>query len=231
MLIMAVELSHGADYTLTMAKPGLVLFDFDGTIADSLAHTVRILKSLAAKYGLAEMDEARVKSFRSQGLREIVKALGIPAWKLPLMGREAQVALQQEIKSIPAIAGMKEVIAELSRRGFRVGILSSNSRVNVEVFLAEKGVEGIDFVVGGVSIFGKAGRILAVVKKEKISRDRVVYIGDEVRDIEAALKAGVNSIAVTWGFNTKERLLLAEPTKIVSKPAELVEAIGLLTAL
>lgn len=118
---------------------------------------------------------------------------------------------------------MKETFIALNKDGFTLGIVTSNSKTNVESFLETNGINFIDFVHGDVGIFGKARKLQAVIKNSGYTIDEVIYIGDEVRDIEAAKIIGIKVIAVTWGFNNKEALEKKSPDYIVSKPNQITD--------
>jgi phosphoglycolate phosphatase-like HAD superfamily hydrolase len=84
----------------------------------------------------------------------------------------------------------------------------------------------IDFVFSGSSIFGKHVVLQELIKKHGLKKEETVYIGDEVRDVEASKKAGIKAIAVTWGYNTRKALETAKADIVVDKPAELIKAIN-----
>ncbi|MGA1474197.1 MAG: HAD hydrolase-like protein [Prochlorothrix sp.] len=75
----------------------------------------------------------------------------------------------------------------------------------------------------GVTILGKQRVLKRLVRRQGWAAEQVCYVGDEVRDVEAARGAGVRSIAVTWGFNTTAVLNRANPDYLIDHPAELIE--------
>ena len=78
-----------------------------------------------------------------------------------------------------------------------------------------------DFIYTGKSVFGKSHMINKVIKQRMIGKNDVVYVCDEVRDLEAARKSGIKSIAVTWGYNTKNVLVKENPDFLADTPTEL----------
>jgi phosphoglycolate phosphatase len=115
-----------------------------------------------------------------------------------------------------------ETIQHLHSQTHFLGIITSNTQEVVNPFLTTHSLDRCFInVVGGGTIFGK-GRLLAkYVKRYGFSPDYTVYVGDEVRDIQAARFAGLRSAAVTWGFNSREALALAKPDWLVDEPQEL----------
>jgi len=79
-----------------------------------------------------------------------------------------------------------------------------------------------DFIYSDGSLFGKGKILKRVLKKYEFFKRNVVYVGDEVRDIDAAREAGIKIVSVSWGFNSKEVLGSNKPNYIVDTPAELL---------
>lgn len=191
-------------------KP-LVLFDFDGTIANTFDALVSILNKHKDKYGYQKITPVLVKKLRDKSLSEVVKLAGISKWKLFFIARRAKKELNSQLETVPLVKGMGETFREL-RKKYRIGIMSSNSRKNVFKFLTLHGIKA-DEIHGNVSLFSKAGKLRKL--------QPIVYIGDEARDVEACHKSGVPMIAVTWGFNSEKALKNAD--YIAKKPSDIVK--------
>ena len=111
--------------------------------------------------------------------------------------------------------------------GYKMGILTSNSAENVSEFLKINEVADIfDFIYSGKNLFGKAKVINKMLKQEGISKEQVVYVGDETRDVEASHKANIPVIAVNWGLNNSDILEKAKPDKIAEHPEQLIGYVG-----
>jgi len=82
-----------------------------------------------------------------------------------------------------------------------------------------------DFIHSGRSLFGKDRVIRKLINHEQLQADRVVYIGDETRDIEASRAAGIAVIAVSWGLNRRDLLASLSPDQIADKPDELPDCV------
>jgi phosphoglycolate phosphatase len=118
-------------------------------------------------------------------------------------------------------------LERLAASGVRTGVLSSNTAPNVRAFLARHGFAAPEILSTGVSIFGKAARLRDVMQRHRLLAADVVYVGDEVRDIEACRAAGVRSVAVSWGYGERSALLAAAPDALVDAPEELVALLAL----
>lgn len=103
-----------------------------------------------------------------------------------------------------------------------MGIITTNSRTNVKYFFNAHGFDMFSFITTTSRIREKSQQ-LKTIKKSFASETRpIFYIGDETRDIEAARKAGVTAIAVTWGYNSHEILQAYKPDHLVHSPKELL---------
>ena len=200
----------------------LVLFDFDGTIADSLPLAKVIINLLAKKHKFKELSDEEIDLLRDKDPREIKKIVGISWCRIPFIARDFKKEASNALKDIPVFPGMKLALKNLKENGFTLGIVTSNSKKNVELFLKHNQIEDcIDLIVGDAGIFGKARKIKKAIKMTDYKKEDIYYVGDEVRDIESAKKAGIKSIAVTWGFNDPEKLKELNPNFLVNTPNEL----------
>jgi len=193
----------------------LFIFDFDGTLADSADWVMRTFNDLAREHGFRSASEDELRMLRGRSNREIVKYLGVPAWKLPAITSDARRRFAREIHQIRLFAGVDDMLAALKANGATIAIVTSNSEANVRTILGPENAAKIDRYDCGASLFGKARKLRNVIARSKIARDRATSIGDETRDIEAAKEVGVASAAVTWGYATEEVLVAHEPTLLL----------------
>jgi phosphoglycolate phosphatase len=203
----------------------LVVFDFDGTLADSLGGMVRIFNQLAAELGHRPVED--VAAARAMTTRQFLKHHGIPFWRLPRLVRRYRTLAGQDADTTKMFPGLPDALAVLRANGSRLGVLSSNSEENIRRGLRANGVEELfAFVVGYPKLFGKARALKRILRAERVERSDVLYVGDEVRDVEAAKKAGVTSAAVTWGVHAESLLRANAPDYLVAEPAELLRLIA-----
>ena len=104
----------------------------------------------------------------------------------------------------------------------RLLVLTSNKLEVVQEFLMKNGLDYFDRMECNIPLFGKSKALQRLLKSESLTVDDVVYVGDEVRDIEACHQAMVPVIAVTWGMNTRERLLEVKPGWLADSPDEVL---------
>jgi phosphoglycolate phosphatase len=199
----------------------LVVFDFDGTLADSLGGMVRIFNHLAAELGHKPVED--VAAARTMTTRQFLKHHGISFWRLPRLVRRYRALAAEDADATKMFAGLPEALASLHAGGSRLGVLSSNSEENIRRSLHANGVEELfGFVVGYPKLFGKGRALKRILRAERVARSDVLYVGDEVRDVEAARKAGVTSAAVTWGVHAESLLRANRPDHVVAEPRELM---------
>ena len=200
----------------------IVIFDFDGTIADTLDSVVEIVNMHADYFGHKKVTKEDIPYLQGKKPREILSFLGISIFKLPSWTKKIHLEINKVITRLEPTVDILPVLSELHRNDqIQIGILTSNTQENVEKFLTRNSLEFFNFVHTGKSVFGKSHIINKILKQQKVSKKNAFYVCDEVRDIEAAKKSGIISIAVTWGYNTKEALEKEKPEFLAETPEEL----------
>ncbi|MDP2172950.1 MAG: HAD-IA family hydrolase [Candidatus Cloacimonadaceae bacterium] len=205
-------------------KPFL-LFDFDGTIADSVHPMYELFNQLAPKYGIKPISQQDFSIIRSMSIPKAFKHLGIPFYKL---ARAIPVALREYrkiINDLEPCAGIIPMLNKLQAAGIPMALLSSNSIENVHLFLDKHDIQSFDWVEGTGGILKKHTKIKHQIRKHKLDRSRVIYVGDESRDIVAAQKCGIRIISVSWGFHTAEHLCSFDPDFLVNRAEEIVDLV------
>jgi phosphoglycolate phosphatase len=187
-------------------KYRLAVFDFDGTLADSFPFFIRVFNQLAEQHGFKGIDPDLAHTFRHYNARQMMELVGMPAWKLPLVTKSFISLMRQNAASIPLFEHVDDMLLHLANKGVTLAIVSSNSYDNVRQILGPANTKLISRVECGMSIFGKPVRIQRVLKKAGIPCREVIYIGDQITDLEAARKEKVAFGAVSWGYGTIESL-------------------------
>ncbi|MEB3180754.1 MAG: HAD-IA family hydrolase [Nostocaceae cyanobacterium] len=204
----------------------VIIFDFDGTIADTFDAIVSIINSLAVDFGYKPVTEEEIAVLRNYNTRQIIKYSGVSIFQLFFLFKKVKAELSNQIQNLSPIEGVKEALIDLKNQGNTLGIMTSNSKGNVMAFLEKNGLEDLfDFIYTGITIFGKSTIINNLLKQEHLHHEAVIYVGDETRDIEAAKKSHIKVIAVGWGFNSQEVLAAQHPDFLVHHPWELVYVI------
>lgn len=201
-----------------LARPKLLLFDFDGTMADTLHCGLEILNHLAAEFKYRRLEDKDIARVRDMRTRELMKFLGIPPTKLAKISQRGKEELNRRIGDVQPFDGMVELLRRLQSDGFRLGILTSNSEENVSVFLKKFDIKIFDFVCTSSKLAGKGRVIRKILKAHKLKPRQVLLVGDEIRDIEAAQETGVHVAAVTWGYNSREAIAAVNPDHVVENP-------------
>lgn len=200
-----------------------MVFDFDGTLADSFRRAHAILNELADRYRFRKVQEHEVEAMRNKTTHEFFAAIGVPLLKIPMLAIHARRELNRHMAEIPFVPGMPETLEQLRQAGCRLGILTSNSVDNVDLFLRVNDQrERFDFIHVSRDVFGKDRRVKALIRKYRLVPEQLIYVGDTDSDVLAAHKAGIRVAAVTWGYQARAQLEQARPTWLIETPLELV---------
>ena len=179
------------------------------------------MNRLAPKYEFPVIDAALAQELRTLRTREAIQRVGIKARLVPQLIAELKSELRKRIDDIRPVQGIPEGLQVLKERGVEMGILTSNSKSNVEAFLSNCGLaDHFTFLETGSPIFGKA-RLLRRILEAAASSDAAIYVGDETRDITAARRVGIRAAAVCWGANTRKALEDMNPDFLLEHPSEL----------
>jgi len=203
----------------------LAIFDFDGTLADTVTWFAGVVNHVAERYSFKRVEERDHQTLRGYAPRKLLAVLGVPLWKVPLIAYHLRVLLARDIDQISLFEGVDRLLQTLRRKGVTLAVVSSNSYENVCRVLGPENVALIETFACGVSIFGKAAKLRGVLGKCGVPHGETIYIGDEVRDVEAAHEAGVASGAVSWGYNTVEALRAYAPDEVFTSVNDILDAI------
>lgn len=204
-----------------------LVFDFDGTIADTLGETRLIFNRLAPEYGIREVAEDELAHLRHLSLSALLDHLEIPKRRVPALIARGTGMMRGNITRLKMIEGMSEMLVELRRHVRSFGILTSNSTANVDLFLRTHGLrDQFDFISSTSKLTGKAKHLKAILKTFSLRPGELLYIGDELRDVKASQKAGIPIAAVTWGFNSREALAAAKPEYLFDRPVDFLRLLS-----
>jgi len=202
----------------------LALFDFDGVLADSAAWFIDQLPDLARRHKVLAPDAAEIARLRRLPTREVVKALGVSPLRLPGIATDLRKRMATDAGQIQLFDGVPAMLRRLHDHGTRIAVVSSNSESNVRAVLGPHASIVSSFSCGS-SLFGKSQRFVSLLKTLKLEPAQACAIGDEVRDVEAARKAGIAAVAVSWGYGATEALSGAGPDFVARTPADVADFI------
>ncbi|MDB5175331.1 MAG: gph 1 [Candidatus Saccharibacteria bacterium] len=196
-----------------------LLFDFDGTIADSFEFVFGFLVNAGngRTYSLEER-----QAFRYMSMPSIAREVGVAAWRLPFLLYKGRRQMRKQLDSVRPFSDIPPLIRELNGQGYRMMILSSNIEPTIRSFLLKHDLEEyFEDIYGEVGLFGKGPALRKLIAKHHLNAEECVYIGDETRDVKASQSVNIDCIAVTWGFANPMRLRAAKPYAVVSTSREL----------
>ncbi len=196
-----------------MTRYPFVAFDFDGTLADSLEWIRQNYGAIATRHRLRPMSREDLERLRDLPTRESLKMLGVRAWQIPFLARDIRRRVLHDAAHIDLYPGIADFLDELARSGRTLAVVTSNGEEVVRAVLGPS-AERIATFICGVSLFGKARRLARLREGAGLAPGEMLYVGDQVVDIEAARKAGLASAAVAWGIATPAVLSQAQPTHL-----------------
>lgn len=202
----------------------LIIFDFDGTLADTLPVFLQVFDDAADKYGFKRFDPSRRQALRDLDARQLMTLHQVPLWKLPAIANFMRASMGRNIDGIRLFDGMDQALRALKAQGVQLTIVSSNSRSNVLTILGPETAALFSQFECGASLFGKLPKIRKVLAATGVAREHVMLIGDEIRDAKVSAEAGIAFGAVAWGFNNIDALIAEQPQQVFRQVADLIEA-------
>jgi phosphoglycolate phosphatase len=188
----------------------LVIFDLDGTLADSFPWFLRNVNDVADRFGFRRIADGDIESLRHAGSREILRRLEVPVWNLPGIARHMRRMKAADLDGIPLFPGVEAMLRSLRDSGLMLALVSSDHEANARRQLGPA-AQLFSYFDCGASLFGKAKKFRRVVRRAGVSPAQAISIGDEVRDIEAARTAGIACGAVMWGYAAPNALRALGP--------------------
>jgi phosphoglycolate phosphatase len=195
-------------------KCRLVIFDFDGTLADTLPWFIATMGDLAPRYRFRRMQAHEVDAMRGHHAGAVLRHLGIARWKVPLIASAMRRRMAADVAGVALFPGVPEMMNALADAGVRLAIVSSNSDANVRRVLGPGLASLVEHYGCGAAMMGKRPKLRAAARALRVPLAQVLCIGDEIRDLEAAHAEGMAFGAVTWGFTRADALAVHAPAAL-----------------
>ena len=201
-----------------------LIFDFDGTLVDSFYCVIDVFNVLAVDFNFRKIAENEMDDLRDLTANELIKSLNIPIYKIPAVLYKAKRYMRNEMHHLKPFLGIPQALHELYDSGFSLGIVTSNSEQNVTSWLNDHEISKyFKFIHSAPNYFGKGKTLKKTMKMYKLNEQNTCYIGDEVRDIDAAKQCGIPSVAVIWGFNSEKIICKHNPHYLVRNPEDILK--------
>ncbi|MCD1261118.1 HAD hydrolase-like protein [Paenibacillus athensensis] len=204
-----------------------LLFDFDGTLVDSRALIVQLYNDIAAEHGFRSIQASDLQLLRTLSTRERIAHLRVPLVQIPRLAVTAKQRYHDNVSRLHTVPGMRETVGRLLELGGRLSIVSSNSAATIRAFLKGRRMDdAFSEVISVKPLLGKQHAIGKYLKRHGLRAAQAMYVGDELRDIEACRKLGMPIAAVTWGYDDVRLLRSGSPDYIVDSPQELLRVLA-----
>jgi phosphoglycolate phosphatase len=201
----------------------LILFDFDGVLADTLGDMIQFAQEACDELGVKHVvTPDDLNSLEVMSLAEYGRHLGVPEKFVDEFVSRCLKGFIEKPNPPRIFDGMTKVIEQLSSR-HTIGIVTGNATLAVENFLLKNGIRQFVNVISALDQPGSKSEKILKAKQQTKNVEEVYYVGDAVSDIRAARESSVKSIAVSWGHQSLGKLSNAEPDYIVHSPQELLE--------
>jgi len=204
-----------------------LIFDFDGTIANTLPFTFEKIIKLSKKYRIKKEKKELIEKISQLTPEELMKEFKISWFKVPFILweiKQSQKALFREIDKIKIFSGIKRLLKELKNKGLRIYIYSSNLKKNIIKFLKKEKIgDYFENVYVGENLLGKDKDLINILKKEGLKNNEVYYVADEVRDALACQKAKIKMIGVMWGLAKERGFKKVKVDYLVKNPKEILK--------
>lgn len=215
-------------YTLELrGMKNILIFDFDGVLADSLMPMLAYARQVCQELGHpCEPTQADLEALERMEFSEFGRQLDLPEDMIDTFVRRNFELFYNQEEPLAIIPNMEQVIRALSGQMI-LAIVTGNSSKVVRKFIENYGLNDLFAII--LSAEDEGNRVDKINKaKESFTSPigEVYMVGDAVSDIRAARRAGVKSIAITWGHQSQEKLSAEAPDFMLEEPGDLLSLFG-----
>ncbi|WP_246183405.1 HAD hydrolase-like protein [Paenibacillus methanolicus] len=198
-----------------------MLLNFNGVLVQTRPLAVKYYNEIAGEKGYRPIAPDEAESLGGLSIRERCRLLGVPLHRMPLVGMAIKRRYQADLPTLPAVPGMPELLAELKSRGYKLGFLTSNGKEATRAFLRHNRMEPFDYELYAAHPFSKSRDLARFVKSSGTDRARLLYVGDERRDLAAGNRIGIASVGAAWGYDSAGLLRESDPVFVAERPEQL----------
>ncbi|MBR4911148.1 MAG: HAD-IA family hydrolase [Clostridia bacterium] len=210
-----------------------VLFDLDGTLADSLLDLAKSTNYAIGKFGYPARETERYKYYAGDGMPKMIeRALPEDGKNPENVAKILPVFLEYYGKhycdNTKAYPGMVELIDSLKDRGITVAVVTNKAQEMAEKVVGKLYGGRFDLILGkceGIPPKPDPTAALIAMKKLGVTPEDCVFVGDSEMDVKTGVNSGAYPVGVLWGFREKEELLGGGAKKIIERPQELLAII------
>ena len=212
-----------------------VIFDLDGTLADTISAISNAVNLTLKEFSYPEQDEKTVLNAVGNGATNLIRRLVPEELKndtelvIKVRKRYDEMYALTYMQTKEMYDGMKEAVYALKERGIKVAVFSNKQDEYVKSLSKEFFPDGTVSVALGqtdLPIKPDIAGLIKILDELGVTPDECVFVGDSGVDVQTAKNADMDFIGVAWGFWGKERLIESGAEVIVDTPAEMAEIIG-----
>lgn len=205
----------------------LIVFDWDGTLMDSVDHIVSSLQTAITELNLEPKSDNEIKNIIGLGLKEAFKALYPQADTSELIELTASYRkrfFQQQKSPSELFPGVCELIERLLQQNYLLAIATGKGRHGLDKVLKETGFEQyfpITRCADESHSKPHPQMMFDIIRYYDVDPAETIMVGDTEYDLQMANNASANSVGVTYGVHEKQRLLDCKPLALVNNVNEL----------
>lgn len=205
----------------------LLIFDWDGTLANSIGRIVEAMHAASDRAGFARCDDFAVKGIIGLGLPEAIRSL------YPEIGDDELLVFRQyyadhyialEAEPSPLFEGVVDTLESLRGEGYRLAVATGKARRGLDRVLKSHGWEDyFDITRAADETASKPHPLMLeqIMAHCNMRPEQALMVGDSSFDLQMARNAGVGSVAVSYGAQTIEALQAFEPRLAIDHFSEL----------
>ena len=217
-----------------MSKIRAVIFDMDGTVLNTIEDLTIATNHALSVYGLPQITVEEEYYFVGNGLYTTAKRAcgeGVPEETVQKVYEELLLFYRAHSEDHTApYEGIVDVILKLRKAGLKTAVVSNKADAAVQNLVSKFFAGCFDEAMGetkGFALKPDKAMVEEMLRRLGVSKEDALYVGDSNVDLQTALNSGLPCIAVSWGFRGRAKLEEYGAERIIDKPEELLEIIGI----